>query len=75
MIAKELPELPHTQLADVIIPGLVAELAAGRDVTPIWRNGIGGVTFAIDGGAEYVKHGPEHPEFQPTAEFARLRWV
>lgn len=70
-----LPDLPHTQVADVGIPAAIAELASGRPVVPIWRNEIGGVTFQIDGGAEYVKYGPPDPEFQPPAEWARLAWV
>ena len=39
-------------------PGVVTKLAAGRPVTAVWHNELGGVTFSIDGGAEYVKTGP-----------------
>lgn len=68
-------DLPHTLLDGIDAPPLVLALASGRPVTPVWRNEIGGVTYAIDGGAEYVKYGPEHPEFDPPGEVARLRWV
>lgn len=68
-------DLPHVRLDGVVVPDVVRELAAGRRVEPVWRNEIGGVTFSIDGGAEYVKHGPAHVEFDPDAEFERLRWV
>jgi len=66
---------PNTNFDGVVVPPLVLELAAGRPVDPVWVNQIGGVTYAIDGGAEYVKYGPPHDEFDPDPEFARLRWV
>ena len=66
---------PNTRFDNVVVPALVLELAAGRSVHPVWVNQIGGVTYAIDGGTEYVKYGPPHSEFDPDAEFARLRWV
>ena len=66
---------PNTRFEGVVVPALVLELAAGRSVEPVWVNQIGGVTYAIDGGAEYVKYGPPHNEFEPEPEFARLRWV
>ena len=66
---------PNIRFDGVVVPALVLELAAGRSVEPVWVNQIGGVTYAIDGGAEYVKYGPPHPEFEPAPEFARLRWV
>ncbi|MGV8909058.1 MAG: phosphotransferase [Propionicimonas sp.] len=66
---------PNTRFEGVLVPALVLELAAGRPVEPVWVNQLGGVTFAIDGGAEYVKYGPPHDEFDPDPEFARLRWV
>lgn len=65
----------NTRFDGVVVPALVLELADGRSVDPVWVNQIGGVTFAIDGGAEYVKYGPPHDEFDPDPEFARLRWV
>ena len=66
---------PNTTFDEVVLPGLVRELAAGRPVEPVWVNGLGGVTWSIGDGMEYVKHGPPHPEFDPDQEFDRLRWV
>jgi kanamycin kinase len=66
---------PNTNFDGVVVPALVLELADGRSVDPVWVNQIGGVTYAIDGGTEYVKYGPPHDEFDPDPEFARLRWV
>lgn len=66
---------PHLAFGDARVPEVVARLAAGRPVEPVWRNEIGGLTWAVDGGAEYVKYGPPHWEFDTAAEVARLRWV
>lgn len=70
-----LGEIPNRRLDGVVVPPVVRELASGRPVEPVWRNELGGLTFAIDSGAEYVKHGPAHAEHDPDAEFARLAWV
>ncbi|MGC3992585.1 MAG: phosphotransferase [Propionicimonas sp.] len=66
---------PNTRLDGVVVPGVVRDLAAGRRVSPVWRNEIGGVTFSVGDGAEYVKYGPPHAEFDPVAESERLGWV
>ncbi len=58
----------------VPVPDVVTELAAGRPVHPVWRSGLGGLTFRIGGdiaAAEYVKTGPG--DF--AAEATRLRWA
>jgi kanamycin kinase len=67
--------IPNARLDGIAVPPLVLRLAAGREVEAVWRNEIGGVTFSIGRGAEYVKYGPAHQEFDPDAEFERLRWV
>lgn len=74
-VPGEVPDNPHLHLDDVVAPMRVLELADGRSVVPVWRNEIGGVTFAIDGGAEYVKIGLAHREFVPVAEAQRLAWL
>jgi kanamycin kinase len=66
---------PHIELDGITPPPVVTALAAGRPVEPVWRNEIGGVTFGIDHGAEFVKYGPRHWEFDVEREVARLRWV
>lgn len=71
MIAR----LPHTNLDDVEVPALAVALADGRSVEPVWRNELGGVTYALGGGVEYLKYGPPHAEFDPAAEVERLGWV
>ncbi len=59
------------------VPAVVVRLAGGRSVRAVWRNDLGGVTFAIgDGGddgapVEFVKTGPG----AHAAEAARLAWA
>lgn len=52
----------------------VRALAAGSALTPVWRNGIGGVTFRTDDG-RYIKYGPLHDETSMVAEAGRLEWA
>jgi kanamycin kinase len=54
---------------------VVTDVAAGRPVTPVWVNELGGVTFAIDGGSEYVKVTPSRWAHQLEAEACRLGWA
>lgn len=55
------------------VPDIVVRLARGRPVRAVWRNELGGVTFAIGapGPVEYVKTGPGGH----AAEAARLAWA
>ncbi|WP_370068040.1 phosphotransferase [Mycobacterium sp. MAA66] len=57
------------------VPEVVIVLAAGRSVAAVWVNELGGVTFTIDAGAEYVKTYPAEHAALLTAEAARLRWA
>lgn len=66
---------PNLRFDGLTVPPVVHELAAGRPVTIVWRNQIGGVTYALGNGEEYVKYGPAHWEFDADPEFDRLRWV
>lgn len=77
MVAPDLPHLPHQELADVRVPALVTRLASGRELEPVWRNEIGGVTFRLGSGTsvDYVKVGPPHPEHNPASDTERLAWV
>lgn len=58
---------------DVPVPGRVRALARGAAVSPVWVNGIGGVTFRADDG-RYIKVGPLHRETSMSAA-ERLRWA
>lgn len=62
----------------VAVPAAVRALAADDDVTPVWRNQLGGLTFRLVGaaGTRYVKwvaHGT--PELDLAAEAERLAWA
>jgi kanamycin kinase len=59
----------------VPIPAVVAEIAAGRPAAAVWVNELGGVTFEIDGGREYVKVYPDAVAHLLAAEVPRLRWA
>lgn len=59
----------------VELPDVVARLAAGDDVEPVWRNNLGGLTFRL-GADRYVKWAPAAAtELDPTAEAERLAWA
>ncbi|OBG12661.1 aminoglycoside phosphotransferase APH(3') [Mycolicibacterium celeriflavum] len=59
----------------VPVPGLVASISMGRPVRAVWVNELGGVTFAIDGGREFVKVYPDASTHLLAAEVPRLRWA
>jgi kanamycin kinase len=59
----------------VPMPGVVAAIAAGRPVAAVWVNELGGVTFRVGCGAEYVKVSPPHWAHHLAAEVDRLRWA
>ena len=59
----------------VAVPDIVAAIAGGRPVVPVWENELGGVTFDIDGGREFVKVYPDDQAHLLAAEVPRLRWA
>jgi kanamycin kinase len=59
----------------VPVPEVVTDIAAGRTVVAVWINELGGVTFAVDGGCEYVKVAPPEWAHHLVAEAARLHWA
>ena len=56
------------------VPAAVGELAAGEPVRPVWRNELGGLTFAV-GADRYVKWTPVGSGVDLAREAARLRWA
>lgn len=56
------------------VPQIVDELAGGREVTAVWLNGFGGVTYSL-AGEEFVKVYPIEHEALLVAEAERLRWA
>jgi kanamycin kinase len=58
----------------VAVPSVVRELAAGGALTPVWRNGLGGLTFRI-GDDRFVKWQPLGSERSAVDEVLRLNWA
>ena len=59
--------------ATAAVPAAVRALAAGGPVRPVWRNELGGLTFAV--GDRYVKWAPAGSGVNLGREAARLRWA
>jgi kanamycin kinase len=59
----------------VPIPEIVACIAGSRPVVAVWVNELGGVTFRVDGGREYVKVSPPRWAHHLGAEAERLGWA
>lgn len=60
--------------ADIAVPDRVRELATGAALTPVWLNGIGGLTFRTADG-RYIKWGPLDLEASMRDEAERMRWA
>ncbi|MFI5046491.1 MAG: phosphotransferase [Acidimicrobiia bacterium] len=67
-------EVPSPDLA---VPRIVTTIAGSHPITPMWRNQIGGLTFAVEdpAGRRFVKWAPNGPESDARAEAARMEWV
>lgn len=59
---------------DIAVPDRVRELAIGAALTPVWLNGIGGLTFRTDDG-RYIKWGLRDLEASMRDEAERMRWA
>lgn len=59
------------------MPAAVLDLAAGRTVSVVWENVLGGLTFRLGDGADlsYVKWVPVGSPLDLAAEAGRLRWA
>lgn len=60
--------------AEVAVPAQVTRLARGAQLTPVWLNNIGGLTFRTDEG-RYIKWGPLNQESNMRDEAERMRWA
>ncbi|MFK3677756.1 phosphotransferase [Microbacterium sp. NPDC090218] len=60
--------------ASVDVPARVLALADGAALTPVWLNGLGGLTFRTDDG-RYIKWGPLDDEANMRDEAERMRWA
>jgi aminoglycoside phosphotransferase len=58
------------------VPAPVRALAAGQPIRPVWRNELGGLTFAVGASADrYIKWAPAGSGIDLGREAARLRWA
>ncbi|WP_062428606.1 aminoglycoside 3'-phosphotransferase [Herbidospora daliensis] len=68
------PPIAGPPSGPVDVPPVVAAFAGGGAVTPVWRNGLGGLTFRV--GDQYVKWSPAtSPGPDLRVEADRLRWA
>jgi len=67
---------PESVLNDVVTPAVLAAVAAGRPLRPVWRNVLGGLTFEIlDEPRSFVKFAPAGSNLPLAREAERLRWA
>jgi kanamycin kinase len=59
---------------DIAVPDRVRLIAGHATLEPVWRNGIGGLTFRTDDG-RFIKWGPHDPEVSMADEAERLGWA
>lgn len=74
------PLAGQTELDDVVVPDWVAELGGGGGVRPVWRNGLGGITYRLGAGRfgageRYLKVQSADTDWDLDAETSRLGWV
>jgi len=63
----------NPDLGDTPIPPIVSEIAAGRPITLLWRNEVGGLTFRA--GDKVIKWNPHSNVIDLSRERDRLRWL
>jgi kanamycin kinase len=61
----------------VTVPAAVLDAAAGRPVSVVWENDLGGLTFRLGDGPDrgFAKWAPAGSGLDLAAEAARLRWA
>jgi kanamycin kinase len=67
-------EVMSIPLEAVRVPERVRALARGADLTPVWVNDYGGLTFRTSDG-RHIKHSPRNLETSFAAEAERLDWA
>ncbi|WP_285778757.1 aminoglycoside 3'-phosphotransferase [Microtetraspora sp. NBRC 13810] len=73
------PVISNMRTDLVEVPAVIAAIAGGDDVTPVWVNELGGLTFRLEdghGGSRYAKWvAAGTPEIDLPAEAERLSWA
>ncbi len=62
---------------DVVVPVQIRRLGGDQSVTPVWRNGLGGLTFQVGAGPSrrFAKWAPVGSGVDLPAEVERLQWA
>jgi len=68
---------PARALPDVTVPAAVATAAGGREVSLVWANEVGGLTFAAGEGAgrRFIKWAPAGSGLDLAGEADRMAWA
>ena len=68
---------PARGLPDVTVPAPVTAAAAGREVSLVWANEAGGLTFAVGEGAgrRFIKWAPAGSGLDLAGEAERMAWA
>ncbi|WP_433380815.1 aminoglycoside 3'-phosphotransferase [Streptosporangium sp. CA-115845] len=73
------PVISEVPTGPVPVPDVVAALADGDTVTPVWRNELGGLTFRLEDGRDGVRYvkwvAAGTPEIDLPGEAERLAWA
>lgn len=59
------------------MPAVVLDIAASREVSVVWLNELGGLTFKLGSGTDcsFLKWAPSGTELDLAGEAARMRWA
>jgi kanamycin kinase len=62
---------------DVAVPAQIRRLGGNHSVTPVWRNGLGGLTFQVGAGPSrrFAKWAPAGSGVDLSAEVEPLQWA
>ncbi|MFG1626794.1 phosphotransferase [Kribbella sp. NPDC049227] len=62
---------------DVVVPVQIRRLGGDQSVIPVWRNGLGGLTFQVGAGPSrrFAKWAPARSGVDLPAEVERLQWA
>jgi kanamycin kinase len=73
------PVIAEIPTGPVAVPAVIAALAGGDLVVPVWRNELGGLTFRLDDGRGRIRYAKwvaaETPEIDLPGEAERLSWA
>lgn len=69
------PLADQLDVAELVVPAWVTEVASGTSAHAVWRNELGGVTYSVESGRRYLKAQSADTGWDLDAEVSRLAWV